>query len=103
MPMRSVLKLLVASAAAGVIWAPAPARADGYVSPWAAVQFGSNIDNGRAGVGVTAGAMGAGVVGAEVDFGYSPSFFGTQNDFGHNTVVDVMGNVIVGVPVGGTR
>jgi opacity protein-like surface antigen len=101
--MRRAFTLLIASAAAAVICAPAPARADGYVSPWAAVQFGSNVNNGRAGVGVTAGAMGAGVVGAEADFGYSPSFFGTQNDFGHNTVIDVMGNVIVGIPVGGTR
>jgi len=101
--MRSVLKLLVASATAALILTPAPARADGYVSPWAAVQFGSDINNGRAGFGVTAGAMGAGIVGGEVDFGYSPSFFGTANDFGHNTVIDVMGNVVVGVPVGGTR
>jgi opacity protein-like surface antigen len=47
--------------------------------------------------------MGAGIIGGEVDFGYSPSFFGTQNDFGHNTVIDLMGNIIVGVPVGGTH
>src|SRR5207253_9363306 len=26
----------------------------------------------------------------------------TQNDFGHNTVLNLMGNVIVGVPIGGT-
>ena len=101
--MRSVRTLLVASAAVAAIWAPAPARADGYVSPWAAVQFGSDIDNGRAGLGVTAGAMGAGIVGGEVDFGYSPSFFGTSSDFGNNSVIDVMGNLIVGIPVGGTH
>ena len=38
-----------------------------------------------------------------VDFGYNPSFFGTQNDFGNNSVLNLMGNVIVGVPMGGTR
>jgi opacity protein-like surface antigen len=46
--------------------------------------------------------MGAGIIGGEVDFGYNPSFFGTQNDFGNNSVLNVMGNVIVGVPIGGT-
>jgi opacity protein-like surface antigen len=110
MQMRSGLKLLVAAAAVVVLCSPAQAHADGFVSPWAAVQFGGkitnasgNIDNGRAAVGVTAGGMGAGIVGGEVDFGYSPSFFGTQNDFGHNTVIDLMGNIIIGVPVGGTH
>ena len=109
--MRSVLRLLVASATAATLSAPAVARADGYVSPWAAVQFGgkidtsairSNVDRGRAGFGVTAGGMGAGIIGAEIDLGYSPSFFGTSNDFGNNTVIDVMGNIIVGIPIGGT-
>jgi opacity protein-like surface antigen len=111
MHMHSVLKIFVASAAAAVLSAPAVARADGYVSPWAAVQFGgkidtstvrSDVDRGRAAFGVTAGGMGAGIIGGEVDFGYSPSFFGTKNDFGNNTVIDVMGNVIVGIPIGGT-
>src|SRR5262249_56186713 len=47
--------------------------------------------------------MGAGIIGGEVDFGWSPSFFGTQNDFGNNSVLNLMGNVIVGVPIGGTH
>jgi opacity protein-like surface antigen len=106
-------KLFVAAAAAAVIVAPAPARADAYVSPWAAVQFGgklvnltnlgSDIDRGRAGFGVTAGGMGAGIFGAEFTFGYSPSFFGTNNDFGNNSVIDVMGNLIIGIPIGGSH
>jgi opacity protein-like surface antigen len=107
--MRRAFKLIVATAAVAAIWAPAPARADGFVSPWAAVQFGGGIDNlpedvdrGRGAFGVTAGGMGAGIIGAEIDFGYSPSFFGTSNDFGNNTVIDVMGNIIIGVPIGGT-
>ncbi len=61
------------------------------------------FDNGRAGFGVTAGAMGGGIIGGEVDFGYSPSFFGTSSDFGNNSVINLMGNVIVGIPVGGTH
>ena len=103
--MRRVMKTLIVTGAMALALAPIPARADGFVSPWIGTSFGSgsNIDNGRATFGVTAGAMGAGIVGGEVDFGYNPSFFGTKNDFGNNTVINLMGNLIVGVPIGGTH
>jgi hypothetical protein len=105
--MRRALKVCVVLAAIAFIWAPSQARADGYVSPWVAANSGAGFesgnvfDNGRAGFGVTAGAMGGGIFGGEVDFGYSPSFFGTSNEFGTNSVIDLMGNLIVGIPVGG--
>jgi len=100
--MQRVIYVML-SAAAVVALSATPARADGYVSPWAGVHFGSEVSNGRGAFGVTAGGMGAGIAGGELDFGYSASFFGTQNDFGHNTVIDLMANVIVGVPIGGTH
>lgn len=102
--MRRAIKVLVLIAVVALA-APVPARAEGYAVPWIGANWGSgnNINNGRTAFGINAGAMGAGIVGGEVAFGYSPSFFGTQNDFGNNTVLDLMGNVIVGVPVGGTR
>lgn len=102
--MRRVMTALILTAAASV-GAPSQARAEGYVSPWAGVNFASgadSIDSGRGAFGVNAGAMGKGIIGGEVGFGYSPSFFGTQNDFGNNTVIDLMGNLIIGIPVGGT-
>jgi hypothetical protein len=104
--MRDVLKLLTLTGALALTLAPAVAQAEGYVSPWVAANAGTrfgDFDNGRAGFGVNAGAMGNGVIGGEVDFGYSPSYFGTKSIFGNNSVIDLMGNVIVGVPVGGTR
>ena len=104
--MRHALKVLTLTAAVAVIYAPAVAHAEGYVSPWVAANAGTgfgDFDNGRAGFGVNAGAMGNGISGGEVDFGFSPSYFGTKSDFGSNSVIDLMGNVIVGVPVGGTR
>jgi len=101
--MRRGLKALILTAVVACVAAPSQARAEGYVSPWAGIAFGSSADNSRGMFGVDAGGMGAGIIGGEVDFGYSPSFFGTENDFGHNTVIDLMGNVIVGVPIGGTR
>jgi len=101
--MRRAMKTVLAIATAALIYAPVDARADGYVSPWAGVNFaGGNLDNGRGAFGVQAGAMGAGIIGGEVDFGYSPSAFGTQTDFGNNSIINLMGNVIVGIPMGGT-
>jgi opacity protein-like surface antigen len=72
------------------------------VAPWIGSAFGSSIDNGRGTFGVSAGGMGGGIVGAEFDFGYNPSFFGTKNDFGNNSVLNATVSLIVGVPIGGT-
>jgi len=99
--MRRALKALVLIATVAVVSAPLQARADGYVTPWVGSNWGSDIQNGRAAFGINAGGMGGGVIGGELDFGYSPSFFGTKNDFGNNSVINFMGNLIVGVPIGG--
>src|SRR5262245_21377763 len=101
--MRRALKVFILTAAVALICAPIQARAEGFVTPWVGANWGSGISNGRAAFGVNAGGMGAGIIGGELAFGYSPSFWGTENDFGHNTVIDLMGNLIVGVPIGGTH
>jgi|SRR5581483_1570255 len=100
--MRRMVKILIVSA---VVLAAAPlqARADDFVNLWVGRQAGSTNSDGRAAFGLTAGGMGAGMVGGELDFGYSPSFFGTENEFGHNTLLDLTANVMIGVPVGSTR
>ncbi len=104
--------ILGVAAALMIFAAPSPARAEGFVSPWIGVNFGNNpfenldedvADGGRTSYGVTAGYMGAGIIGGEFDFGYSPSFFGDDSDFGSNNVLTAMGNVIIGIPIGGTR
>lgn len=99
--MKRVIKSLILSGAVAMVLAPIQARADGFVTPWVGSAFGSNIQNGQTTFGVSAGGMGAGIVGGEADFGWSPSFFGTKSDFGNNTVMDLMGNLILGVPIGG--
>ena len=110
--MQRGLKTLIVAGAAALVMAPMQARADGFVSPWVGSAFGggdgvsngvsgSEIKNGQTTFGLSAGGMGAGIIGGELDFGYSPSFFGNKTDFGNNTVLNLMGNVIVGVPVGG--
>jgi hypothetical protein len=101
--MRRITKVLLLSATIALVWAPIPARADGYISPFLGTNFGNNSGDGRTNFGVNAGSMGAGIIGGELDFGYAPNFFGNQGTFGSNSVTDVMGNLIVGVPVGGTH
>jgi Outer membrane protein beta-barrel domain len=110
--MQRGLKTLIVAGAAALVMAPMQARADGFVSPWIGSAFGggdgvnngvstSELKNGQTTFGISAGGMGAGIIGGEVDFGYSPSFFGDSTLFGNNTVMNFMGNVIIGVPVGG--
>jgi hypothetical protein len=101
--MRRILKGLIVCSTVALVGAPAPARADGYISPFAGVNFANDTGQGRANVGAAAGWMGAGIAGAELDVGYAPNFFGSQGDFGSNNVLTVMGNLIVGVPAGGTH
>jgi len=101
--MSRILKVVMLSAFVAVASAPTLAYADGFISPFVGTNFGNNTGNGRINVGGNVGWMGSGVIGVEGDFGYAPNFFGDQGVFGSNSVIDVMGNLIVGIPVGGTR
>ncbi|HKT79650.1 MAG TPA: outer membrane beta-barrel protein [Vicinamibacterales bacterium] len=101
--MKRTCRALLLTGAALLVWSPAPASADGFISPWVAANFGHGLDDGgRGSYGFNAGYMGNGIIGGEFDFGYSPRFFGDQAVFGSNNVLSAMGNVIVGIPVGGT-
>jgi opacity protein-like surface antigen len=97
-----VLALLIGAAA------PSPARADGMIIPFLGVNFGGKsgrelsnaIDAKRLDWGASFAFMGGGVLGLEADIGYSPDFFG-KTDIGGSSVLTLMGNLIVGVPIGG--
>jgi opacity protein-like surface antigen len=119
----SVRKMCVTAAMCGVLMAAAPrsASADWIVTPFVGWNFSGSADvNGNGGAsfenqferkldyGVSLGSMGAGAVGFEVDFGYSPNFFETGTASNNATqftndsnVVTLTGNVIVGAPIGG--
>jgi opacity protein-like surface antigen len=119
----SVRKMCVTVAMCAVALAAAPrsASADWLVTPFVGWNFSGSADvNGNGGVsfenqfehkldyGVSLASMGAGAVGFEVDFGYSPNFFETSassnNAFqftNDSNVVTLTGNVIVGAPIGG--
>ena len=97
--MRGVLKAVLVAGVVAMLWAPTQARAEGYISPFAGVHFGNDQLEKKMVYGANAGWMGAGVIGAELDFGWAPDAFGESVD---NHVLDLMGNLIVGIPVGGT-
>ena len=99
--MRRLTRSMIVVAAIVFIGVPTQARADGYVSPWAGINFANGNADQRGTFGVNAGSMGKGVIGGEVSFGFSPSFWGPSSQFGTNSVLDLMGNVIVGIPIGG--
>jgi hypothetical protein len=99
--MHRAAKALILSAAVALVSAPMQARADGFVVPWAGVNWGSSLVNEHHAFGATAGWMGSGLVGGAVDFGYNPSLFGNSSDYGTNKVIDVMGNAYVRIPIGG--
>ena len=96
-----------------------PASADWLLTPYLGVTFGGAADFGDVGdfddnfekkvtLGGTATWMGAGIIGAEVDFGITPNFFaittGDQDfDFGDSNVTTLMGNLVIGAPIGGTE
>jgi opacity protein-like surface antigen len=94
-----------------VTLSPAIARADGFIVPFAGVNFGGNAgkedfgdaaDAERFNFGVSLGWMGGGVFGFEADFAYSPDFYG-ETDLGGSGVTSFMGNLLVGVPFGGQQ
>ena len=90
--------------------APAAARADGLLIPFAGVNFGGTsgreisnaIDAGRFDWGVSLAFMGGGVLGLEADIARSPDFFG-RSDIGGSSVLTATGNLLIGIPFGGQR
>jgi opacity protein-like surface antigen len=79
------------------------ARADWLLTPFAGANFGGNTGDKKLDFGASLGFMGAGVLGAEVDLGYSRDFFDQSNQkvVSSSHVLTLMGNIIVGIPVGG--
>jgi len=94
-----------------------PASADWLLTPYLGVTFGGNASFGDVGnfddnfekkvtYGVNATWMGAGIIGFEVDFGTTPNFFASTSgagdfDWGDGNVTTLMGNLIIGAPIGG--
>lgn len=109
-----MIKKAAILAALALALSPATARADWLFTPNMGVAFG-----GDAGGDLTYGAsiawMGSGIFGVEADIGFTPGILDFDDDvfddafddvfnldLTDNSATSFMGNVIVGVPVGGT-
>jgi outer membrane protein with beta-barrel domain len=106
-----MVKKAVIVAALALAFAPATARADWLFTPNIGTTFGGDAE-----VGITYGAsiawMGDGIFGVEGDFAFTPNVFDADDNFLDDSFFDfdltdsktttVMGNVIVGIPFGGT-
>lgn len=98
-------RLAVTSAAALLVLSLAtPARADVTLTPFIGGLFGGNLGSiKKAAYGVSLAAMGAGVLGAEFDFSWSPNFVDATAFHNAVTEANLTGNLIVGIPIGGTH
>jgi hypothetical protein len=105
---RTCRTLLMAALFCG--FSAGTARADGFFIPFIGVNFGGDagsefgdaVDASRFNWGASIGWMGAGVIGFEGDFGFSPDFFG-KTDLGDSSVLTAFGNVLLGIPFGGQQ
>jgi len=87
---------------------PGISRADWLFSPYGGMTFGQDAKGlEHFNWGASAGWMGAGIAGFEVDFNHTPNFFepkdatDTTELFGSNNVTTLMGNLVLGAPIGG--
>jgi opacity protein-like surface antigen len=107
-----MLKKCAVMAALALALSPASARADWLFTPNIGAGFGMNSGDAAGGgehltYGVSLGWMGEGIIGWEADLAYTPEFFeGDDDDLdvvntGDSNVTSIMGNVIVGIPIGG--
>jgi hypothetical protein len=95
---RGVSSALVLAGA--LLAAPSVARADGFLSPQVAVNFGGNTTKETIGYGGALGFMGRSA-GFEFDVNYTPEFFGDDTLDVDGKLLTVMGNVIIGGRRGG--
>lgn len=93
----------------------APAQADWILTPFGGLVFGGDLDiddideeidgesQEHAVYGLSLGYMSDSALGFEIDFGYSPDFFGDENTIvPENNVVTLMGNLVLNAPIGGS-
>jgi opacity protein-like surface antigen len=89
----AVLTLFLAAPAA-------QARADVVLTPYVGSLFGGDLSGNRAAFGANAAFMGGGIFGAELGFNYAPEFVKASVNNDDIASMSLMGNLIVGIPVG---
>ncbi len=78
-----------------VLCVPAPAVADGFISPYLGVNFGADTTKKSTVFGGALGFIGDNG-GFELDFGYTPDFLGEDDEAIEGKVVTAMANILIG-------
>ncbi len=99
--MRKLALAIAFAALAGLV--PASASADTFLTPYLGATFGGDAPSSRVTFGAAAGGMAGNVLGAEVDFGYTPKFTDLPSSGANGSVFTFMVNVLAGAPVGGFK
>jgi opacity protein-like surface antigen len=98
------LRVAIAAVLTVLILAPAaPARADVVLTPFVGTLFGGDVDNTpghQVSYGGSAAFMGAGILGAEIGFTYTPEFVQDTLTTPDIRQASLMGNLIIGIPIG---
>lgn len=98
------MRMLLTIAAMAVALVPQPARADGFLVPFVGANTGGDPGNGsQTTYGAALGVMGGGVFGIELDVAVAPDFLAGGSAVSSSRVTTVMGNLIVGAPIGPIR
>jgi opacity protein-like surface antigen len=110
--MRARVLLVSFLAIVVVAFVPAPARAQSYFAPFFGYDFGgdaglcpsllTDCTEKKTSYGMAFGHLG-GLFGAEGEIGYAPDFFGKSVSFGDNSVLTLMGNIVLALPSGPVR
>ena len=89
--------LIVAGTVAALCLGVGTADAQGSITPFAGAVFGGDVPSSRATYGVS--LLGNhGPVGAELEFGYTPTL--VEGDEGSGNLTTLMGNILLGLPLG---
>jgi opacity protein-like surface antigen len=106
-------RLVIPLALLAVLTAPAPARAQGFLSGFAGYDYGESAGNcpsffndcseRRRAYGVTFGKLSGGVLGFEQDISWAPNFFGEGGGVSESSVFTAMSNLVVALPLGPVR
>jgi opacity protein-like surface antigen len=109
MPIRFRLTVFCTSLVVLTLSLPAPAAAQGFISPLLGYDFGDDsscpaiagCEDKNLNIGVGVGSLGP-VLGLELDISYAKDFFGAGPGYA-SSVLTVMSNLIVGPEIGPVR
>jgi opacity protein-like surface antigen len=90
-------------AALALLAAVRPASADTVLTGTVGRTFSGDVEEGHTSYGAAIGFFGGGLFGFEVEGTYTPHFFGPDNADGTSNVTTLMGNIVLGVPIGGNN